>query len=191
MDSKTKKVIRILKAGGIGVMPTDTIYGLVGSVFSKSAIKKIYEIKKRDKKKKLIVLVSSIEDLKKFNIKLALPQREELNKFWPHSAKAMRGKPVPVSIIINGIAFRLPNKKSLIEILKKTGPLVAPSANPEGLPPAKNIKEAKKYFGEKVDLYRSGGLLKSSPSLLIELEKSGKVKVLRGIIKSNASRRKK
>ena len=45
MDSKTKKVIRILKAGGIGVMPTDTIYGLVGSVFSKSAIKKIYEIK--------------------------------------------------------------------------------------------------------------------------------------------------
>ena len=191
MDSKTKKVIRILKAGGIGVMPTDTIYGLVGSVFSKSAIKKIYEIKKRDKKKKLIVLVSSIEDLKKFNIKLALPQREELNKFWPHSAKAMRGKPVPVSIIINGIAFRLPNKKSLIEILKKTGPLVAPSANPEGLPPAKNIKEAKKYFGEKVDFYLSGGMLKSSPSLLIELEKSGKVKVLRGIIKSNASRRKK
>ena len=172
-------------------MPTDTIYGLVGSVFSKSAIKKIYEIKKRDKKKKLIVLVSSIEDLKKFNIKLALPQREELNKFWPHSAKAMRGKPVPVSIIINGIAFRLPNKKSLIEILKKTGPLVAPSANPEGLPPAKNIKEAKKYFGEKVDFYLSGGMLKSSPSLLIELEKSGKVKVLRGIIKSNASRRKK
>ena len=191
MDSKTKKVIRILKAGGIGVMPTDTIYGLVGSVFSKSAIKKIYEIKKRDKKKKLIVLVSSIEDLKKFNIKLALPQREELNKFWPHSAKAMRGKAVPVSIIINGSAFRLPNKNSLIEILTKTGPLVAPSANPEGLPPAKNIKEAKKYFGEKVDFYLSGGMLKSSPSLLIELEKSGKVKVLRGIIKSNASRRKK
>ena len=55
-------------------MPTDTIYGLVGSAHSKKAIKRIYEIKKRDKKKKLIVLISSINDLKKFGIPLPLPR---------------------------------------------------------------------------------------------------------------------
>jgi L-threonylcarbamoyladenylate synthase len=81
------------------------------------------------------------------------------------------------------LAFRLPNKKSLIEILKKTGPLVAPSANPQGLEPAKNIKEAKDYFNNKVDFYMAGGTLKSKPSTILKINKSGEVEVLRGILK--------
>ena len=130
-DKKSKNIIKILKSGGVGVMPTDTLYGLVGSAFSKKAIDRIYKIKNRNKSKKLIVLISSIKDLEKFKIKLS--STKSLSKYWP-------GK---VSIIIGGIAFRLPKKKSIIEILKKTGPLVAPSANPEGLKPAATIKEAK------------------------------------------------
>ena len=110
-------------------------------------------------------------------------------------------------MILSGIAFRLPAKKSLIEILKKTGPLVAPSANPEGQKPAQTILEAKKYFGpvrsrspqgdrstrsaraasngigNKVDFYLSGGMLKSKPSTLIKIGKNGKIIVLRGNIK--------
>ncbi len=171
-DCSIRQVIKILKNGGIGIIPTDTIYGLVGSAYSKEAIKRIYKIKNRDKKKKSIILISSIADLKKFNIKLTSIQKLVLGKYWP-------GK---VSIILNGIAFRLPAKKSLIEILKKTGPLVAPSANIEGLPPAKNIKQAKEYFGNIVDFYLSGGTLESEPSTLIEVNKYGSVKVLRGII---------
>ena len=50
-------IIKILKSGGVGVMPTDTLYGLVGSAFSKEAVKRIYKIKNRDKKKKLIILI--------------------------------------------------------------------------------------------------------------------------------------
>ena len=41
LNDKKKEVIRILKNGGIGVMPTDTIYGLVGSAFSKKAVERI------------------------------------------------------------------------------------------------------------------------------------------------------
>ena len=84
----------------------------------------------------------------------------------------------------NSLAFRFPAKKSLIEILKKTGPLVAPSANPEGFKPAENITEAKKYFGgvDNSDFYLSGGTLKSEPSTLIEMAKNGEVGVLRGIL---------
>jgi len=175
LNSKYKKIIKILKAGGVGVMPTDTLYGLVGGAFSKKAIDRIYKIKKRNKKKKLIILISSISDLKKFGIKhlYKLEFVGMLKKFWP-------GK---VSVILNNIAFRLPAKKSLIQILKKTGPLVAPSANPEGLKPAENIKEAKEYFGDQVDFYLSGGTLKSKPSALIKLNKKGRIKILRGIIK--------
>ena len=94
-------------------------------------------------------------------------------KFWP-------GK---VSLILNGTAFRLPKNKKLIEILKKTGPLVAPSTNIEGKKPAETITQAKKYFGDKVDFYVSGGTLKSKPSALISINKKDEIKVLRGTIK--------
>ena len=101
-----------------------------------------------------------------------------------------------MSVIINNISFRIPNKKSLLEILKKTGPLVAPSANPEGLNPAENIEQAKVYFGparnafsladaggDKVDFYLSGGTLKSEASTLVSLDKKGEITILRGILK--------
>jgi len=170
-----ENLIKVLQEDGVAIMPTDTIYGLVGSAGSKKAVTRIFKLKNRNKKKKLIILISSIKDLEKFKIEHSyiLKNVGTLNKFWP-------GK---VSVIISGTAFRLPKNKKLIEILKKTGPLVAPSANPEGLKPAENIAQAKKYFGGKVDFYLSGGTLKGRPSTLIEIGKSGKITFLRGNIK--------
>lgn len=185
MKTNWGKAVKILKEGGVGVIPTDTLYGLVGSAFSKEAINRIYEIKKRNKNKKLIILISSLDDLKKFKVVLNQKQKEILNKYWPHSTKVSRGKLDAVSVIINDIAFRLPAcagrpaKKSLVELLKKTGPLVAPSANPEGEKPAENIKEAKNYFGDTVDFYLSGGTLKGQPSKLIKINKKGEIEILR------------
>jgi len=168
-----KDIIKILKNDGVGVLPTDTLYGLVGSAFSKKAINRIYKIKNRDKNKKLIVLISSIKDLEKFKIKINKEEAKILEKFWP-------GK---ISIILGDIAFRLPKNKFLINILKKTGPLVAPSANKEGEKPAENIKEAKKYFEDNVDFYLAGGTLKSGPSTLIKI-KDNNIEILReGVLK--------
>ena len=175
LNSKYKKEIEILRRGGVGVMPTDTIYGLVGSAFSKRAVKRVYKIKKRNKNKKLIVLISSIKDLEKFKIKIDSKTKKTLSKFWP-------GK---VSIVISNVAFRFPKNKYLIKILKKTGPLVASSANPEGFKHAENIKQAQAYFGNDVDFYITGGTLKSKPSALIRINKKGEIEVLRGIIKKH------
>src|SRR5205814_332255 len=75
------------------------------------------------------------------------------------------------------LAFRMPKNKSLLEILKQTGPLVAPSANFEGEKFAENIEEAKKYFGENVfyseaasSVYKDNGEIKSKSSTLIKLD---------------------
>jgi L-threonylcarbamoyladenylate synthase len=172
-DFSVGQVIQILKSGGIGVMPTDTLYGLVGSAFSLSAIKRIYKIKNRDKKKKLIVLISSLDDLKKFKIDLSKEQVKFLEKVWP-------GK---VSVILGNTAFRLPKNKYVLDILAKTGPLVAPSANIEGMKPAENILEAKEYFRTGVDFYLSKGILKGDSSVLVKIDKKGNIEVLRGIMK--------
>ncbi len=161
-----------IAAGEVGVIPTDTLYGIVCSAFNEKAIEKIYELKKRNINKSVVILISDISDIKKFEINTSDEILEKIEKFWPG----------PNSIIFpcqlekfkylhhgaNEIAFRLPDNKNLIEFLKQTGPIIAPSANIEGLPPAKNIDEAQKYFGSNVDFYIDGGILDGQPSRLIK-----------------------
>jgi L-threonylcarbamoyladenylate synthase len=183
-----EKNIEILKNGGIGVISTDTVYGLVASAIQREAVEKVIKAKNRSDGKGFIVLISSIEDLKIFDVIVSDSAKIFLEKFWP-------GK---VSIIFDShsvsfdylkkdgtIAFRLPDKPDLIKILKQTGPLIAPSANPEGQAPAKNIIEAKNYFADRIDFYDDEGEIDSAPSTLIKI-KDDKIEVLReGAVKIN------
>lgn len=179
-----KNIVQIIAAGGVGVLLTDTLYGVVAGAFDPEAVLWVYHAKKRNAKKPVIVLISDIADLALFGIRPTKPQQEILAQIWPGpvsvalSCKAKkfaylhRGK--------NSLAFRVPAKKSLRVLLKKAGPLVAPSANPEGKPPAKNIAEAKKYFGSLLDFYVGEGTVRGQkPSALISLAKDGTIKTLR------------
>ncbi len=170
-----EEAITILKKGGAGVYPTDTLYGIVGSAFSKSAVARIYTVKGRDAKKPFIILISSINDLKKFSINYLLirPNKQVVEKFWPGRVSVIlpctSKKFAYLHRGTKSLAFRLPKNKKLIELLKKTGPLVAPSANPQGMEPAHTIAEAKKYFGDKLDFYIAGGRKAGKPSRVISL----------------------
>jgi L-threonylcarbamoyladenylate synthase len=165
------------------VFPTDTLYGLVGSAFSKKAVKRIYAVKKRNMKKPLIVLIGSFRDVKRFGVVLTSIQRKFLRHVWPGPVSVIlpvRGKKfVYLHRGTRGVAFRLPRSVRLRSFLKKTGPLVAPSANPEGKPPAKVIAQARRYFGDTIDFYIDGGILKRNPSTLLQMKGNGYT-ILRG-----------
>ncbi len=172
MPNSVKKIANEIMCGHIGIMPTDTIYGMVGSVFLRSVVERIYELRKRDLNKPFIILISSFADLGKFDIEVDEKLKTELLKYWPGKVSVIlpcqsekfkylhRGK--------NSLAFRLPDKEDLIEIIKIAGPIVAPSANPQGLPPAKNISEAKKYFDKWIDFYEDGGEIVGKSSKILE-----------------------
>ncbi|MDD5463916.1 MAG: L-threonylcarbamoyladenylate synthase [Candidatus Moranbacteria bacterium] len=180
---KYKEVIKILKTGGVGVVPTDTLYGLVGSALNKKTVERVYQLRKRDLKKPMIILISSLNDLKKFGIILVSSQKKILDEVWPAKVSVVfecklkkwehlhRGQKT--------LAFRFPADKVLVSLLKKVGPLVAPSANLAGKKPAETYAEARKYFGEDVDFYVDSGKLKSKPSTLVEFGKDGQLKILR------------
>jgi L-threonylcarbamoyladenylate synthase len=171
----------------IGVMPTDTIYGIATSALSKKTVERAYKVLKRNKKKPFIILIGSMRDLALFKIKLDNKTQRLIRKLWP-------GKISIVLPVISSkfhylhrgtktLAFRMPEKRSLLKLLKKTGPLISTSANPQGKRPAETIAEAKKYFKGSVDFYVSGGKIKSLPSTLVEI-KNGKIVVLRkGIVR--------
>lgn len=179
----SKDAVAILKAEGVGVIPTDTLYGLVGQALSKKAVKRIYALKGRNIKKPFIILIAAIRDLKLFNIKLDAETKNILKEIWPGKVSVILPCPEKNFFYLhrgkNTLAFRVPRKPTLQKLLKKTGPLVAPSANRESLKPAATIKEARVYFGDTVDFYVGAGKrLPLTPSSLIKIDK-GRVVVKR------------
>jgi L-threonylcarbamoyladenylate synthase len=178
-----KIIVPILSSGGIGIFPTDTLYGLVGSALNKKAVERIYKLRKRDLKKPMIVLIPSISDLKIFGVKISSQQKKMLEKLWPGKISVVLDCSLKkIKYLHRGtktLAFRLPKEKWLLNFLEKNGPLVAPSANIAGNKPSETCREAKKYFGDKIDFYVGKGKLKSKPSTLVRLFKDGQIKILR------------
>lgn len=180
---KLHKLVQMLKMGQVGVMPTDTIYGIVGSALNPEVVEEIYRLRKRTPDKPMIVLISDLNDLNHFNIELTDKQKEFLQRIWSN----------PVSVVLpiqdgefkflhrgtNSLAFRMPKNKRFLELLKQVGPLVAPSANFEDEKPAETIEDAKKYFGDSVAFYIDGGRINSKPSTIIKLNDDGSHKILR------------
>lgn len=178
-----QKVGKMLKSGKVGIIPTDTIYGIVGLALNPKVVEKIYQIRNRDIKKPMIILISNIEDLKQFNINLSKKEKIILQKNWPGA----------ISVVINSpdskfdhlqrgtksLAFRIPDNQFIKNTLKISGPLVAPSANPQGEKPATTIERAKIYFGNKVDFYVDGAV-ENKPSTIVKLENNNLTLIRKG-----------
>ena len=180
--SALASIANAIRRGGVGVLPTDTIYGIVGSALNKKSVQKIYRLRRRNPKKPMIVLVGSFTDLARFGVRLGAADRAALRRLWPGKVSVVLRAPAKRFAYLHRntktIAFRMPAPAWLRSLIKVTGPLVAPSANWEGEPPAKNIKEAKRYFGDHVDFYVDVRRLVSQPSTLVKIE-NGSVAVLR------------
>lgn len=144
--------------GAVGVIPTDTVYGIVARAGDQAAVKRLYEIKKRSHKPGTII-AASMQQLELLGLKHRYLKAVE--QFWPGAVSVI----IPVSdtklaYLHQGklsLAVRVPKTAELQSLLKRTGPLLTSSANSPGEPMAMNIKQAKAYFGDQVDFYEDGG----------------------------------
>lgn len=175
---KLSDVANLIIDGKVGVMPTDTIYGLVGQAFNENAVKRLYDIKGRESEKVLIMLISDISDIEKyFNVEITDKQRVFLDNYWPGKVSvgfpASDGLPRYISRGFSEFTARLPDYKELTDLISKTGPIFATSANISGQKPVKSIGEAQNLFGNKVDFYVDGGELLDKPSSVYSLKRDG------------------
>ncbi len=181
-----EKAAEKLLEGSVGVLPTDTIYGLSALISNTVGIEKIYEIKKRNKKKPLIVLAASLEQIIK-NLPVTITDTQR---------KIIEASTTPTSFIYqikkdalnfpgrtffeSDIAIRIPiTKPNLIHLLEKTGPIVSTSVNLEGQPAQTNPQEIQQNFAEAVDFLVSEGIKKASASQVIRLDSEGNQELLR------------
>lgn len=167
---KDAEVAALLKAGKIGVLPTDTIYGVVADASNPAAVEKLYKLKSRDQKPGTIV-AASIDQL----VGLGIPRRylTAVEQFWPGPVSVIVPTGTELQYLHLGkisLACRVPNDEALRQLLEKTGPLVTSSANTPGKAPAETLKQAEKYFDERVDFYVDGGDLSGrAPSTIIRI----------------------
>lgn len=156
-----KALISCLNDGGVVVLPTDTMYGLVARASDKQAVERLYRLRGRAPEKPCIVLAAGrwqISDASLWTAK----HKELANQHWPGPLSLVAPTAKTEDYLHRGtytLAYRVPAHDALRKLLTSTGPLIAPSANRGGDKPATTIQEAQKYFGDQVDGYVDGGAL--------------------------------
>lgn len=179
-DIFSPKLIDTITSGGVGVLLTDTLYGLVARADNEAAVERVYALKQRDATKPLIVLIA---DVSQMYDPLPAGVDETIDGRWPGKNSVIIPSPSAPAWLVrgtSGVAYRIPDSHNLRRLLRETGPLVAPSANTQGNPPARSIGEAQGYFGDAVDFYVDGGVaFENEPSNLFILTNAGDFEQLR------------
>jgi L-threonylcarbamoyladenylate synthase len=151
----------ILLAGGIGVLLTDTVYGVVGSARIPDAATKVIDAKGRKYKPGTLIAANT-----KQLIDLGI-QREHVKaakQFWPGPVTAVlptRPGLEYLDLGLASLAVRIPDNPEVVALLKKVGPLLTTSANRPDEPMVKSIEEAQEIFGNRLNFYVDGGRLAS------------------------------
>lgn len=172
-----QETINTLISGGVGILPTDTIYGVVGNALDPDVVEKIYQIKGRESEKPFVILVNSLEDLWLLNIFITSEQQKTIESLWPG----------PVSVILpcedpfmeylhrgkNCLAVRMPDNKNLQDLLEQTGPLVATSANISNQAYVSDIDAIRRAL-PGMDFYEDGNV-GSTPSKLAKISPDGNI----------------
>ncbi len=154
-------LVNAIKNGAVGVIPTDTVYGLVCSAINHEAVARLYSLKNRVHNPGPVI-AADIDQL----VELGIKRRylTAVSQFWPGAVSVEIAHGLEY---LNGgtgrQAFRIPDEKNLQKLLEQTGPLLTTSANLPYEPTSNTVKEAQSYFGEKVDFYVDGGDLSGRP----------------------------
>lgn len=144
---------RCLADGGLVAFPTETVYGIGCNAADPAALARLNAVKRRPPGKPYSIHLASAADVAR-HVDRVPPIAERLMKrYWPG----------PLTLVLptadgKGVGLRVPANQLAIELLKRCPvPLVAPSANRSGNPPAKSAQEAADALGDDLDLILDGG----------------------------------
>ncbi len=180
------ELVEVLEGGGRILFPTDTIWGVGCDATNPKAVDGIYELKRRDKNKPLVVLVSDIEMLKKY-VEHVHPKVETLLSYHQRPLSVIYDKGINLAENLLGpggsVAIRMVQDELCQEIISRFGrPIVATSANISNFPFPRNFGEISSDILEGVDFvvrHKQGEKDLNNPSVIIKLAPSGELIFLR------------
>lgn len=136
-ENKIEDGIKLLLEGRCIIVPTDTVYGL-GAIPTKKAIEQLYLLKKRDKNKKILALISDYNDFFKLTDDIDL---NLIKHFLPGALSIVcKTKKEFVDLLGPTVGIRIPDNDLTRDIIRRVGGiLMTTSANISGEPPVTNI----------------------------------------------------
>ena len=186
MREEIHKAVEVLKSGGIILYPTDTIWGIGCDATNATAVKKVYQIKKRNEAKSLIALVDS---------EVRLERTVEEVPFVAWDLIEFSNKPLtiiydnPIGIAANAVnkdnslGIRIVKDKFCKEIIRMLNkPIISTSANISGEKQANSFSEISAEIKNSVDHIvnlRQDELNLNQSSMIIKLDASGLINIIR------------
>ena len=153
---------KVLLAGGVAVIPTDTVYGLAAHPDFPEAVERLYTIKGREAKKPIAMLAADVD---------ATPVRHTLAEKWPGG----------LTIVFDGEGYRVPDHDWTRRLLAKCGGLLrVTSANLSGQRAATDAPQALADVGLSADIVVDDGVSHGGvPSTVVRVAADGGIEVLR------------
>ena len=200
--SDLEEAVRVLRAGGVIVYPTDTVWGIGCDATNEEAVRRVYALKRRADSKSMLVLLDApgklqgyVEEVPEMawellecTSPLQLPLqgvRENTESIRPLTIIYPRGKNLAKSLLAEdgsvGIRItREPFSKALCERLRR--PIVSTSANISGEPAAKTFRQISEEVLEQADyvcLYRRDDEEEKAPSSIIKVGLHNEIEIIR------------
>lgn len=151
----------IIKKGGIVAMPTETVYGLAADALNGEAVAKIFKAKGRPMDNPLIVHISDIKQIDMLVAEFPNKAKKLAEKFWPGPLTIVLPKsdiiPDEVSAGLSTVAIRFPSHPVAHELIAKSSPIAAPSANLSGSPSPTTVRHVLADMDGRIDAIIDGG----------------------------------
>jgi L-threonylcarbamoyladenylate synthase len=160
-----------LEAGRPVVVPTDTVYGLAAMPGIRGGVRELFRIKGRAGDKPIAVLAGGPAGFAGIGV-MDERARALAERFWPGPLTLVVPRAPGCEVDLGrgeGVAVRVPNHATMLDLLGLAGPLAVTSANRSGESPAETVEEARSIFGDEVAVYVDGGRCAGEPSTVVSL----------------------
>lgn len=152
----------LIEKGELVAFPTETVYGLGGDALDPDASMKIYSAKGRPSDNPLIVHISDFSDMNRLSDNVPDDAKKLSDAFWPGPLTMIveKSDAVPDATTggMNTVAVRMPNHKIALELIRRSGCLIAaPSANTSGRPSPSEAKHVIEDLSGKIAMIIDGG----------------------------------
>jgi L-threonylcarbamoyladenylate synthase len=176
--------VEAVAAGGLVVLPTDTLYGIGADAFSRPAVAALLAAKGRGRDMPVPVLIGSWSTIDGLVTSVSPQLRELTEAFWPGALTIVVPHAPSLSWDLGEtggtVALRMPLHPVALQLLQATGPMAVSSANRSGFEPASTALEARRQLGDAVSVYLDAGPI-ADPVASTIVDLSGDAPVVRRV----------
>ena len=171
-----------LEAGRAVILPTETVYGIFAKALDQEAVDYIYELKRRPREKALNLNVADEETIRIYSKRQPSYLSKLIASFLPGPLtiilQANEKVPEWIHSGMDTVGFRIPAHPKTLELIRKFGPLVGPSANLSGYASGTKYEAIVKEFDQLVPGFEDDAFLTGQDSTILDISGS-KARILR------------